>query len=118
LYAGTYSPLGTHNDYGFVRNLVDSHAVRAQALNVCWPEPGGSGEKQRPAAVSCLPLLDWWEIEGNLHAVKIGSATEIDNPANSVLLSGIICNTEELGIQRARDCLCSQLSVRPAVFVT
>lgn len=68
-------------------------------------EPDVSGEKQRPAGVSCLPLLDGWEIEGNLHAVKIGPATEIDNPANSVLLSGIICNTEELGIQRARDCL-------------
>ncbi len=82
---------------------------------------GGAGRKRREAeagTVSCLPLLDWWEIEGNLHAVKIGSATEIDNPANSVLLSGIICNTEELGIQRARDCFCSQLSVRPAVFVT
>jgi hypothetical protein len=64
---------------------------------------GRKGEKQRPAAVSCLPLLDWWEIEGNLHAVKIGAATEIDNPANSVLLSGIICNTEELRIRYVRE---------------
>jgi hypothetical protein len=78
------------------------------------PEKARSRGQQ---AVSCLPLLDWWEIEGNLHAVKIGAATEIDNPANSVLLSGIICNTEELGIHHAVNYLCPQSSVRPAAFV-